>query len=300
MSRSGTYYLARITKSPNVTKEMLESAMLSPDPIERYGSAWSLINVLKSQSNGNEYISGRLVKYDPKGKVSTVDPERRESRVQDEPNLMVANSPFVYIPSHSGIAFLRVSNQIPEWNFIDRFARVVRESLGGILIECDVNLVSDLATFSSKLRGLTKIYGISASVQPPNPLFGPLWKQLHQYIKKRNTGRLTIREDSGTQESLSTDLPALVEAAASPKSDSIPPEAKVVDIGDAAVLMAIDGYGKGKVRGLNAEGDTVVIRTTDTRISFVFESEPDFAKLYERAFEIFEALKAERKMEHGA
>jgi hypothetical protein len=217
--------------------------------------------------------------------------------IQQEPNLRVASSPFVYIPDYSGVAFLRVSNQIEEWHFTDHFARIVEETHLGFFVECQLNLIADLKTFAVKLRSLSGIYRISAKVVPPNPSFGPLWKPLREYIKKRRSGQMVVREDSKSQEPLNTDLPAIVEKVANQSENEPYIPVEELPIGDAAVLMAADGYGTGHIKG-QQEGAVVVIRTTDTNRNFSFDKEPIAEELFAEAVEIFERIKRERHMEH--
>jgi hypothetical protein len=71
-----------------------------------------------------------------------------------------------------------------------------------------------------------------------------------------------------------------------------------VPIGDAAILMAADGYGRGMVRGSH-DGRLTIIRTTETIANFHFDREPTPDDLYEAAKETFELIKRNRYMEHG-
>lgn len=72
---------------------------------------------------------------------------------------------------------------------------------------------------------------------------------------------------------------------------------KPVDITDGAILMAADGYGKGKVVG-EQKGEEVVIKTSDAHKSFLFHEEPDPAALASAAAKHFKGISRERKMKH--
>ena len=105
---------------------------------------------------------------------------------------------------------------------------------------------------------------------------------------------MKIQEDSTRSESLNTELPQLVKSVADESNGAFVP---VKYIGDAAILMAADGYGTGLVKG-RVGSEFVVIRTSDTIRNFSFEKEPDPEALYFEAKAIFQKVKHERHMEH--
>ncbi|MFZ5525521.1 MAG: hypothetical protein ACOZE7_02590 [Pseudomonadota bacterium] len=298
MSKKGTYYTGRVLKLGTLDQQMLMAALRNPASILRRGNAWTFIDIDEYNQSGHHYIFGRLSKYAPEGEVGIVDEPTRSEKKQIEPNLLVASSPFVYIPEHSGIAFLHVSNNIEVPTFIRRFSEIIEETHLGFFVDCDVELVSDLKTFAAKLASLDGIFKIDARVSPPNPLFSPLWKPLEQYLRDRNTDRMTIVEDAPRAEALNTDLPNIVEAAAQ-QTESTPfnPEEPLA-IGDAAILMAADGYGSGTIRG-KRDDETVVIKTSETALNFTFEKIPDPFELYLKALSIFTKIQEQRHMEHG-
>lgn len=247
------YYLSRLAKMGILTTEMVIQAILNPKPIIISGNAWSFTGAKQYESNNVKYIAGRLTKYNPDAEVIIVDPERKQEVIQQEPNLRLASSPFVYIPNQSGIAFLRVAGQISEWHFTNRFARIIVATHKGFFVDCQLNLISDLKTFATKLKSLTEIYEISSVVVPPNPLYGPLWKPLRDYIKSRRSGQMTIKEISKSGDSLYTDLPAIVEKMVNVPEGTPYKPTENLPIGDAAILMAADGYGEGLIKGLAKE-----------------------------------------------
>lgn len=298
MSRQGTYYAGRVLKLGVLDQDMLLAALRHPVSVLRRGNAWTFIDIEEYSEAGHHYIFGRLSKYAPDGEVGVVDEKSRSERKQTEPNLLVASSPFVYIPEHSGIAFLNVSNQIEVSTFTRRFCDIIEDTHYGFFVDCDIELVSDLKTFSAKLASLNGIYKIEARVSPPNPLFSPLWKQLETYLRSRNTDRMTIIEDAPTSESLNTDLPKIVEAASKQTEDVQYNPGEELKVGDAAILMAADGYGRGIIRGRRDE-ELVVIKTSETALNFSFDKTPDAHELYLKALAIFKRIQDQRHMEHG-
>jgi hypothetical protein len=297
LKKRGTYYAGRVLKLGTLDQTMLLSALRNPAAILRRGNAWTFIDIEEHNESGDHYIFGRLSKYAPDGEVGVVDEPTRSEKKQIEPNLLVASSPFVYIPAHSGIAFLRVSNQIETSTFIRRFSEIIEFTHDGFFVDCDIELVADLKTFAAKLSSLSGIFKIEARVSPPNPLFSPLWKSLEKYLRSRNTDRMTIIEDAPSSESLNTNLPAIVdEASKQTETEQFTPS-DPLQIGDAAILMAADGYGSGVIRG-RKDGEIIVIRTSETALNFSFEKTPTPHELYLRALQIFNKIQDQRHMEH--
>ncbi|MBF0246669.1 MAG: hypothetical protein HQL36_01135 [Alphaproteobacteria bacterium] len=281
-----------------MNQDLLLNSFKSPASIIFRGNAWTFLDVQYLDISNQQFVFGKLSKYAPEGEVEVVDVNTHSKKTQAEPNLLVASSPFVYIPNHSGLCFLRVPNIIEEHTFIRRFCEIIERTNHDFFVECDVDLVSDLKKFYAKLSSLDKVFRIQAHVSPPNPLFGPLWESLKQYLDKRNTDHLHIVEDAPEGESLNTSLKDLVLSATSELSDRQYTDPENVPIGDAAILMAADGYGKGKVKG-SKEGNLVVISTSETSLSFTFDKTPDPHKLFQKALKIFEKVKEDRHMEHG-
>ncbi|XQA62841.1 hypothetical protein ACM9XD_05675 [Xanthomonas sacchari] len=298
MSKNGTYYVGRVLKLGMLDQEMLLDAIRNPAAIMRRGNAWTFTDIDEYRDSKDHYIFGRLSKYAPEGEVGVVDEKTRSEKKQREPNLLVASSPFIYIPDHSGIVFLHVSNQIEISNFIRRFSEIVEETHQGFFVDCDIELVSDLKTFAAKIGALDGIYKIDARVSPPNPLFSPLWKSLEEYLRSRNTDRMIISEDAPKADVLHTDLPEIVAAAANQTEvEPFIPEITLA-IGDAAILMAADGYGSGTIRG-KRDSKIVIIKTSETSLNFIFDKSPDSYELYAAALEIFVDIEKRRHMEHG-
>ena len=186
------------------------------------------------------------------------------------------------------------------WNGIEvdifprRFKSIIEASRGRFFVDCSVEPVGDYRAFAVKLRGLQRFVELSARVHPPNPLFGRLWKPLRDYIAGRNAAELNIRESDDGGAGLNTQLPTLVESILE-NPDFEPSQTPALT--DAAILMSADGYGAGKVVGV--QGDTqVVIRTSDTQKSFLYSKTPEPAELAAAAEVQFSAVSSERDLRH--
>lgn len=296
MARNGTYYLGRVLKLGSLTQASLMQALASPRPIQSRGGNWALVNVHLDPDG--QFVFGRLARYLPEGRVDVVDPDTLSTESQIEPNLLVASVPFVYIPTHSGVAFLANSSNIDHSTFIRRFCSIIKGSLDNFFVECQIKVITDLRAFAIRVSALDAIYKIQSRVSPPNPLFGPLWENLKNYLIQRNADRLNLTENAGPGEALQSMLPELAsnytETAQYPSSELLTP----IPVGDAAILMAVDGYGTGIIRG-RIRSDTVVIRTSETIANFSFYKDPAPEDLYSAANEQFDRIRTDRYMEHG-
>ena len=298
MAKSGIYYAGRVLKLGELNQDMLMEAIRNPATVKTIGNSWTFIDVNEHVDASGHYIFGRLSKYAPDGEVGVVDELTKSEIKQDEPNLLVASTPFLYIPEHSGIVFLCQSGSIDVSIFRRRFSDVIEAFYGGFFVDCDIELISDLKSFAAKLAALDGIYRIEARISPPNPLFSPLWKYLEEYLISRNTDRMTIVEDAPTSEFLKTELPKVVEEASLQTALNQYDPGQPLEIGDAAILMAADGYGKGTIKGRN-NSQMVVIKTSETALNFTFDKAPDSRDLYLKALSIFNDVKDRRHMEHG-
>jgi len=296
-TKDGTYYLGRVIKHGTLNHDKLIEAIIRPKPITVGEFDWTFINAQKGEIDNINFIYAKLCKYSPDAEVTVIDIERGEELRQEEPNLRIATSPFVYIPGFSGISFLKVTNHIEPKIFMKRFATLVKNKYGNFFVDCEVEPISDLRSFALKLSKLEGIFNISASVSPPNPLFGPLWEDLKNYLETRCTNKMKILEESGTDKTISTNLPMLVKNASeqTPEKQFIPDK---VDIGDAAILMAADGYGSGYVKGLQ-KGEIVVVKTSETIKNFSFQKEPNAEEFFRKTYAIFENIEGDRHMKHG-
>ncbi len=295
--KDGTYYVGRVLKLGALNQGLLLDALRSPASVKYKTNAWTITDILESEPPGR-FIFGRLSKYAPEGEVGVVDEASRSEKKRPEPNLLMASSPFIYIPEHSGIAFLAVSGHIEPQTFQRRFSQIIESAYSHFFVECVIDLIADLKTFAAKISALDGIFKIEARISPPNPLFGPLWKSLKDYLTQRNADKMTVIEDAAAKETLDTRLPELVRKAAEQSTGSVHEPEHNVPIGDAAILMSADGYGVGKIRG-RSKGEVVVIKTSETAMTFAFPKEPEPSAFFEYVLDIFIRIQRDRHMEHG-
>lgn len=299
MTKQAKYYLGRIQKRGELTAAKIAEAMRDPETIEYRGTRYSFIDFQTFGLPGNETgYYAKIAKYRQLGAVEVVHEARHASAAAEVPNLIDVASPFVYLPGFSGIAYRHIWNAFPSEQFEKVFKDLVEAKYQKFFVGCDIEAIADLRTFVTRLAGLDRITELQATVFPPNPLFGPCWKSLSEYLLKRKLREAVIKEE-GIQ-GIETKLPEIAAALLSDR-----PAAEMVELmepllgglGDAALLMAADGYGRARVKG-SERGRNVIIRTSENQKSFLFEGDPHPTRLFEQTFDAFGKINDERGLEH--
>lgn len=291
--KKGRYYLGRVIKTGTLDHEKLIQAIKRPTDAEIGGFRWTFIDTEDSLGTKNDFIFSRLAKYHREGHVPVVDTDTNSQKDSITRNQLMASAPFVYLPEFSGIAYLHVWDGVRESTFRGNFKQLIEEAHEKLFVECEVEPIADYQKFITRIKGLKKFTELNAKIHPPNPLFGDIWKHLHNYIKDRKADEIRITEKS--EEGLISNLKSLIDSINEDKIKSID---KPPSITDAAILMAADGYGSGKVSGLTDDEETIVIRTSDVQKSFLLEKEPDPLELYQKARKLLQSISSERDMDH--
>lgn len=292
--RRGRYYMARVIKLGELNQAKLLDAIVQAPIVALGRFEWTITDVVDRRDASSPYVFGNLAKYSREGTVKIVDEPAKQQLHARARNLLEASAPFVYLPQHSGLAFLHVWNGIQEDVFPRRFKAIIEAAYDNFFVDCTIEPVADYRAFLEKLQSLDRITELSAKIHPPNPLFGRLWGSLDDYVKKRRAEEVSIRESTEKPSGLSTRLLVLIQnIIENPKyQPNVEP-----DITDAAVLMAADGYGSGKAIG--TEGDhEIVVRTSESQKSFLFDKEPRPELLAAIAQSQFQRVSDERDMKH--
>ena len=294
MTRKGRYYLGRVVKAGVKQQKDLMSAILAAKAVKIGKFSWTITDTIDARKEKEPFVFGKLSKFAGEGHITVVDTNTRVQVDEIAPNLLVASSPFIYLPNFAGIAYLHVWNEIQEDIFKRRFKSIIDATYDNFFVDCSIEPISDYKAFGMKLKELDRVTEIEAKVNPPNPLFGKLWKPLSAYINKRNASEVKIREAQESGESLQTEVVKHVEGILenSDYEPAVPP-----DITDSALLMAADGYGMGKVIGYKDEQE-IVIRTSDTQKSFLFSKDPKPDELAAEARKRFRKISDERDLKH--
>lgn len=299
MAKQTRFYLGRVLKRGEMNAERIAEAVAEPVTIEYRGTRYSFIDFEPMSTAGPSHgFYAKIVKYKQQGAVTVVHEELHASRSAEVQNLIDVVSPFVYVPQFSGIAYRHIWNAMPS----DQFERVFKELVEGryqkFFVGCDIEPISDFRTFVRRLTRLDLITEIRAKVVPPNPLFGPCWKSLSEYLRKRQLQEAQFVEIGG--QGIQTKLKQIAEAVqqeSEPRSWPQLMEPLLDGVGDAAVLMSADGYGRGTVKGIE-EGRSVVVKTSDNQKSFLFDADPNPVRLFEMAFDQLERVNKEQGLQH--
>ncbi len=297
--RRARYYLGRVVRGGTLDSQKFMTALQKPTSILKASFSWTITKCkIYGPKDEPEFIFARLAKYEPEGRIDIVDPKKHEELSEQIDNKLIASSPFVYIPRYSGIAYQHIWNAIQQEIFVRRFSEIIESTLDKFFVKAEIDPIVDYRTFVKRLSELEHINKISAKVKPPNPLFGILWRQLKEYLQSRDIEELTISEEGKKDKYLLTKLIELLSLFLEKEDKQVLEKySEKVDVGDAAVLMAADGYGKAKIEGVKSK-HAVIIRTADNMKSFLFDKDPDPKELYEHARSLLDDINKERYMEH--
>lgn len=291
----GRYYLGRVVKLGNLNQNRLMDAILDAPTITIRKFRWTITDTIDRRDGDIPYVFGRLAKFHHEGHVTVVDTDSKSQIDAIAQNLLAASSPFVYLPDYSGIAYLHVWNGIQQDVFPRRFKTLIEAAYDGFFVDCTIEPIADYQTFVAKLRSIEVFHDIQATVRPPNPLFGRLWGSLRKYIDRRNADEIRVRETAEEAPGIATNLVNLMTGLL--ENPDFEPDVEP-DITDAALLMAADGYGRGKVSGVRRDREEIMIRTADTHRSFLDAKEPEPDSLAEHADRQLKSVSRERDMRH--
>lgn len=297
---SARFYLGRVIKFGNLASEGVIRAIRESASVQMRGNRYTFTDAQTFGTNERPTgIYARLAKYRPEGTVEVVRPDVHSMGQEAVENLIEASSPFVYLPEFSGIAYKHVWNILERDQFARAFCQLVEASEHNFFVRCEIEPVTDLRTFVTRLSRLEKITVLQATVKPPNPLFGPCWESLKEYLKTRRLEEVSIKEESSA--GISTKVAQIAARMSSGSTSAMElhdmMEPRLEGVGDAALLMAADGYGNGKVVGTE-ETRTVTIKTSENQKSFAFDRDPNPEELFRTAYEQFGKINDERYLDH--
>lgn len=300
MPTSARYYLARVIKLGNLTTEGIIKAIREPSFVQLRGIRYTFTDFQLFGSNESpKGVFARLAKYRAEGAVEVVRPDVHTLGREPVENLIEASSPFVYLPEFSGIAYKHVWNLLQREKFARAFCELIETSEHKFFVRCEIEPITDLRTFVTRLSKLETVTMLQASVRPPNPLFGPCWESLREYLNRRRLDEVVVKEESSR--GISTNVSRIAAAISNQSTNAEDLRAMMEPllggVGDAALLMAADGYGSGKVVGLE-ETRKVTIRTSDNQKSFLLDRDPAPEELFRVAYEQFSRINDERSLKH--
>ena len=243
-----------------------------------------------------EYLFGKLAKFKPDGEVEAIEPHKHQEVTIAIPDIKQSVSPFVIDLKYMGIAYPQVWNNLKKDQFEKYFSELIEEKYDRLLVECTIEPIVDLRTFVSRVSEMDSIDLIKATVVPPNPLFGPVWKELKEYMENRDSGEFGIREKAKSPLGIKTRIIELMKQYF--EEENIQTEHNVeYGISDQAVLMTADGYGHASLEG-KKNGEEIIVKTKDNQKSFPFDRDPDKEEFASKVREELEYINNERYLQH--
>lgn len=297
MPRSARFFLSRVLKGGSLETAGILAALRSAVPIESRAFAWTVVDVTEGavthRGVSHPFLTGKLVKYDPEALVEVVDEDTRRTRLQEEPNLQRAASLFAFLPEEADFGHRHIWNEIRPLDFRTQMAELIVNFHSGFFVECSLQPIADLQRFLTRLAELETVTELKARVSPPNPLFGDLWRELKEYLDRRRLRNLAIKETARQGSTVASSAPELARRTGNPREPTPAP----APIGDAAVLMAADGYGTAQVSGRSGS-DVRVIKTSESAVQLILDTETTGPELAAAIVREVLRMNAERGLRH--
>lgn len=288
MANKATYFISRMTKAADVDWSQITQAILSLSVISSDNYKYTIINISEIEPG---IFYGEFAKYEGISESEIIDEVNKRSRTERSENKAIAISPFIYWPSQAAICYQHVWNHIREEDFREYFQYLVAQIIAASGFE--IYPVTNEKEFFLKLLKFKQIFEIEATVVPPNPLFGPIWEDLKEYLKRRKVRKVKHKESAERGQSLETRIIEIAKSAISNKINLITSS----DFGDKAIFMAMDGYGSATIKGFDGKR-VVVLRTLDKQESFKFDKTPNPNDLGDRFTEIYMEISKNREWRH--
>ena len=298
------YYISRFVKIGEIEGEEVLNAISEPEVIRRgkYNFTFIDYNYIENVLE-NDFVFARMAKFSPEDEIEHVDLDSNTSTAERESNVLHAVSPFIYVPRLDGIAYQHIWNKLERNQFNLAFEDLILEKYDGLMYDVSVKAVTNMKTFVERVSTLSRIIEMNATVNPPNPWFGPAWESLRDYMASRDVDSMRVEEKNTGDGSINTNIPQI--AGIINNNDQIN-EDRLEDllepydtgISDAAILMAADGYGDAKILGFRNQ-DQVVVKTSENQVSFNYDDDPDPIELAREAISILEDIEENRHLEDG-
>lgn len=295
MPQKATYFISRLIKVGELSLDEIINALMNPIPAKARISSFTITDFSEQFYRGEKYYFGRLTKFRTEGLVKVIDHSTNKAIDHVEPDLIIASSQFLFIPEYTCFVYQRIWNHIDSGTFSKWIREIILSSKERFFVDCKLEPLTDIKNFLEKVRRISIITQIKATVNPPNPLFGHLWKSLEKYLKKRHVDELKISEKAKKLTIDSNLIPLLQSIEDGVDLSTIDPNN--VEIGDAAVLMSIDGYGSASIEG-KIDQKFISIRTNQKSVQFHFPLDENIDDLYVEAKKILDNIKNQRYMSH--
>ncbi len=269
-----TYFFGRVNTISNVTdKRQLFFQAFTANKFHMKGDyKYGFFTVREIDS---DFAYGLLVKYKPMLEGEVVDENVHQLVEGGLPDGVVAKSDFfIHIPS-SVIAYRPITNKISSSQFRETFAHLIEVGHENFFVSVKVESIDEELRIEEALKKFDQILVLSFDIHPTNPSNRDTYKSLDEKLKLLNADKMKQTLES--------------------KSGGLNKSAILDDDSYRALIMAIDGYGKGVIHG-TIEGNHKVISTEDSPVrkdvivsnnpkDILDQLLPEFEKIWKRITE---------------
>jgi hypothetical protein len=239
------FHIASTQPIKNKVTFLLEG--LNSETVTTQGTFSYRILDISTETDG--YITGNLVKYDPRDEGEFVDEKTMKITEGYVENRIIGRSVFLLNVAESLLIFEEIKNNISKVTFKRIFSELFNKSFTeDFMVSFQIDTLKERYSFIEKVKELKHINKISIILIPSNPRFSPYWEEMDERLRK---GNITKYKEIQT----------------SNKAVGI----KVDEITESKFMMAEDGYGESSAVGTDKDGRTI---TFSTRTKEQDESQP--------------------------
>ena len=242
-----TYYFGRLNLMGawEDKQEFLYKALKSGAVESKRGFKYGIFDVQEISLQGQKFAHGRLVKYKPVLEGEVVDEQKGKVVEGGLPHGVVAKSDF-FLHYHSEvIAYRPIANRLSSAQFREMFARLIETAHHNFFISASLEVIEEEFGIIEAVRRFQVVQRIVVEVHPTNPSNRKTYQRIDERLKRLKAQRMKQSIEGG-EHGLNKD--ALEE-------DDI----------YAGLVMAADGYGRGRVQGI-LDGAKVTISTGQSPI----------------------------------
>jgi hypothetical protein len=193
----------------------------------------------------NLFAFGSLVKYKPLLEGEIVDEDTHRLVEDGLPYGVIARSEFFFHYRTAVIAYRPITNRLSATQFREITARLIESAHDNFFVSAEIESVDEDLEIREAVGKFETISKISFDLHPSNPSLRPIWRAVDERLKALEARRL--RET--------------VEA----REDGFNKDILMNDDAFGGLIMAADGYGKGRVEGV-LDGRKVTISTEDSPV----------------------------------
>lgn len=221
-------------------RSFLHQALSSGEIEKQRKFKYGIFNVEDLSLDGEIFASGQLVKYKPLLEGEIVDETKKQVVEGGLPDGVVAKSDFFLHYASGIIAYRPITNRLSEKQFRGMFSRLIEAGHYNFFISAEIRLIEEEYGIIEAVKKFDVIRRISIELHPTNPSNRDLYRCIDERLKK-------LRAESMRQ---------IVEA----KEGGLNKDALSEDEVYKGIVMAADGYGRGRVQGI-LDGASVTIST---------------------------------------